>query len=393
MNHRHSSCGTVMCAALVLFLSLPMLGFSNRYFSGKPLYGYTEKSFQKPSDFTKSYLDKSLQKWIETVFDNEMGFRNVLLRSFNELSFGIFRESPKLKLHSTREHGLYSEMSIDSLNDEVLNKKQRLEQYKFEAQKLLKIQKDLAAKGKYFIVLIGSSKPYIYPESLGSRYLVADGKNIVELAASYGDVLQAAGVNVVDSGPLLRSVVARTGQQTHAHTGVHWNYYAGCLAGAELLKKLKSLKSEFADLNCGLAKEEKARNVDLDGLYLLNILSGGNLQNKTLYPSISESSTGTWKPKIVFIGDSFSDQVRDALKQGDTYSKLVMSSYFRTRENDNKSFTSEEIKLEPITDENKIRESLMSDIEMSDVVVLQMVDYNVVRYGYGFPDYYLQNNK
>jgi hypothetical protein len=38
---------------------------------------------------------------------------------------------------------------------------------------------------------------------------------------------------------------------------------------------------------------------------------------------------------------------------------------------------------------NVTRAKLMNDIDSSDIIILQMVDYNVQRWGYGFADYFL----
>ena len=45
-----------------------------------------------------------------------------------------------------------------------------------------------------------------------------------------------------------------------------------------------------------------------------------------------------------------------------------------------------------MADEFKIHKEIMQDIEDSNIVVLQMVDYNVVRWEYGFSDYFLEND-
>ena len=66
-----------------------------------------------------------------------------------------------------------------------------------------------------------------------------------------------------------------------------------------------------------------------------------------------------------------------------------MSSYFRVREVDDRvagTITAADNKA----DESMVHKALMKDIENSDVIVLQMVDYNVGRWGYGFADYILR---
>ena len=384
--------GLLLSITLVFMLALPTLRWLDIRAPDGKLYGYTDDVSPPPTDLMRAFLDKSLQQWIQKYYEVNLGFRPFLIRSFNELNFRLFQEAPKLRLYNTESHGLYSKMSIDSLNDEIVRRKVLDDLYHVEAEKLLRVQSKLKSQGKYFEVIIGTSKSYVYPNSLGARFLVGGSDGIFERAASFGEILRETGVNVIDGGPLLRDFIARTGIDTHPDSGVHWNYFAGCLVAHQLLDNIRL--RQFPDtplLDCGVPKMDEPHMVDVDGLLLLNIWSNGGVAKPTPYPLIKRNNDRAWRPNIVFIGDSFSDQIRYALQQANAYSSMIMSGYFRVREVDDRvagAITPADNKA----DEATVHKALMKDIENSDVIVLQMVDYNVGRWGYGFTDYYLTSN-
>jgi len=378
------------CGALALTLALPTFQLVTQFFPRGQLYGYTDETPARPASLTFGLLDKSTQKWIEKYFDANLGFRAALVRTFNEVNFLLFREAPRLRLLSTPDRGLYSGMSIDNLNAEIIHKTELENEYRIEAKKLRQVQDKLVAQGKYFEVIIASSKPYVYPKPLGSRYLYGGGDEIFNRAASFGEILKSEGVNALDSGPMLRQFVGASGIETHPSSGVHWNYYAGCIAAARVSEDARSHQfPEMPVLNCGTPVFEPPHMIDTDGYQLLNLWSDGGLLKPSPYPAITPSPTSTWQPDIVFIGDSFSDQMRYAFQQANQYSQMVMSSYFRTRQIEGRP--NDIMAKEQVENQKGIQDAVIRDVLQSDIVILEMVDYNVPRWGYGFSDYFLEN--
>ena len=382
MSRNSNRVGLARSIFLVALLAMPTIQWATQLFPRGDLYGYTDAIHGPPIGPVGAFFNKTLQPWVKEYFDVNLGFRPFLVRTFNEINFRLFRENHRKTLISIRGHGLHSHLSIDYLNAEVIRRAELENRYRSEAQKLLRAQQMLAARGKYLEVVIATSKSYAYPEELGRRYLVADGDGILSRAASFGDALKAAGVNVTDSGPVLRKFARDSGMETHPAPGLHWNFYAGCKVAQWILDNARARQFPATpNLDCGAPQFEYRRGtVDFDGVNLLNIWSDGGLGKTSAYPSIVPIKESAWRPNIVFIGDSFSYQIRLALQQGGVYSKLVLSSYFALREVDG-----------PATAEEKapaasVRDQLIADVLSSDIVILEMVDYNVSRFGYGFAD-------
>jgi hypothetical protein len=370
----------LICSPTIRWLSL-----------GKPdgtLYGYVDQIPARPKKMVKAFYAKELQAWAERYWDTHIGFRALLIRSFNEINFRLFKEMPRLHLYSTPEQGLFSSMSIESLNHEITNKKSLEDRYREEASKLLSVQNLLEADGKLFIAIIASSKPYVYSESLGPRFVVGGSEAAYQRAASFGAALRNAGVNVIDSGHFLRRLTKTQNIETHPASGVHWNYYAGCIVAKQLMEVVRSKFPAASSLDCGEPTYAPAHMVDVDGLLLMNILSDGGLIRMSPYPSIGKFRSG-WRPKIVSISDSFIDQICHSLRMGQIYEQIVNAGYFSSREiaAGVDGFRSTH---DAGSDVPTVRVKLLEDIRECDVVVLEMVDYNVQRWGYGFPDYLIQ---
>ncbi|RYF46408.1 MAG: hypothetical protein EOO38_14175 [Cytophagaceae bacterium] len=111
--------GLLLSCALVLALAAPLLTFDRSRLSGPPLHGYTDSVPQTPARAWSSMVDRSFQRWVERSFEVKLGLRNWGVRMFNELNWAVFREAPRLRLISTPADGLYSTMSLDSLNWEL----------------------------------------------------------------------------------------------------------------------------------------------------------------------------------------------------------------------------------------------------------------------------------
>lgn len=391
----YKKAGLFFCIGIILLLAVPTAqGFFKFFPEHVGLYGYTDPIPDKPRHYLRGFFDKSFQTWIEKKFNAQIGFRAFLIRSFNEVNFRLFHEADSsfLKLFLTKTHGLYSDQTIESLNYDVIYKKELEKSYRQDAKKLLKIQTLLAKQGKCFMVVIASSKAYIYPKELGHRLLIGGSQHIFNRAANFAAILKDYGINVVNSKALLDKVAHQDKIETHPSSGVHWNHYAGCLVAKEILSQAKSNFPNLATIDCEPYQRRMPplNDVDVDGYSMLNIWSKNHLIRLTTYPTISlENTTSYWRPKIVVIGDSFSDQIRSVFKETHVYSQMVMSSYFKRREVEDQNEQVQE------TSSNSSFESqVLADIAEGDIIILEMVDYNLHRKNephlYGFAEYFLK---
>ena len=374
-------------AVFVGLLALPALQYFFQFTQEGLLYGYVEPKASLAEGEKLSWFKRTSQQHWEEQFNEHVGFRAFLIKVFNEFTFRVFSEAPRMSIYSTTQHGLYSTMSINSLNDEYINREKLTQNYISLAKKLKELQQLLEAKGIRLQVVISSSKAYVHAQDLGKSFLAYPHGDIYSKTANLGHELEVLGVNVVDSAPLLRQFNEETSIETHPNSGLHWNYYAGCVVAKKLLQEVKKTMPDITQIDCGNPTYKEPQWVDVDGLLLLNLLSKAHLNKPSPYPSPSAISSTPFRPKVLMVGDSFMDQITYALDQAKIYSKLILSSYFMTRQ---KSI----VNNQPSSKSAKqIQERVIKDALNSHLVILQMVDYNVPRYGYGFVEAMLEELK
>jgi hypothetical protein len=391
-DKRSDRLGLLLATVLVVTLALPTLRWMTLGRADGGLAGYADDVPPRPALRWASFRDRSFQRWVERYADVNQGFRAVLVKSFNEVNFRLFGEAPKLQLYSTAAHGLYSRMSLDALYDQTVHRDALEQAYRAEAKKLLRIQEMLASQRKVFAVVIGASKPYVYPEGLGARFFKGRADDPLADAASFGDILKAQGVKVIDGDRSLREFAKRTNIQTHANSGVHWNYYAGCVVASEVVELARTAFAErVAKLDCGTPVDASPHMVDIDGWALLNVWTNVGLMTPTPYPPFgADAPVATTALRFLIVDDSFADQIIYSLRATGSYARLVTSGYFRVRAVDDRLNPAESIAASaPGNDDDPVRKQVLQDLARSDVVLLEMVDYNIGRLGYGFADYFL----
>lgn len=371
----------------LLFLALlilPTIQYVFHVIPEKALYGYVEKNIVKPENKLTGWFNKDLQRYLESVFDYNIGFKSFGVKLFNEITFRLFGEQQRINIYSTKKHGLYSKMSIDSLNEEYIHHNEITKNYINFSKKIAELQRLLEKNEGHLEIVISSSKPYLHPDGLGKRFLIDSYSKLFAKKACLSCELKKVGVNVLDSRPILRKFYTKTKIDTHPYSGLHWNYYAGCITARALLKHAKKSLTDMPILTCGKPIYKKPEMTDKDGLLLLNVLTDVNIEKSNPYPSPTAVFFNNYKPKILIVGDSFMDQMLYSLYQTKAYSNSFVSSYFQTRvalqEAPNPLF-GDSTQL-PST--NDIQNTIINDALNSDLIVLQMVDYNISRYGYGF---------
>jgi hypothetical protein len=390
MKNKQNKLAILFSLIFVIFLSLPAIGYFFHFAPGNSLIGYVDTESSKPEVLVKSWFDKKLQSYMEESVAQEIGFRALLIRVFNELSFRLFSEQKITDLYSTKQHGLYYKSSIAHLNEEYLNRHELTKTYDEFAKKLAEIQQLLAAKGKHFEVILSSSKAYVHLDGFDKRFLVNSFHTLYAEAASLGRELKKQGVNVIDSAPILREFYKKTAIETHANSSVHWNYYSGCIIAKYLFKDIRKTFANTPSLHCGKPIYKRADNLDLDGLIVLNVLSDVNIIKKTPYPSPSATFHDNYLPKMLVVSDSFMTQILTALDEAKSYSSIIISNYFlsslKHRPGEFSPYMSPPPN-EPITN------TVLNEALEADVVILQMVDYNIPRLGYGFVEAFLKRLK
>ncbi len=364
-----------LCAGLLVgVVSIPAVQLFFPFVEEKPLLGWVPNGESRPDFTVQSVTDGRFQRWASSYLADHVGFRPTMVRTYNEALYRLTGEAPNIGVFKN-DGRLFTREQILNVGKAYADKESFQKAFQDDAIKLRVIQDNLASKGKYFVVLLAASKPAIYMNAVPRRYFPEGLPDSFSVNGLMADELHNAGVNVIDGSVIMRKMRGE-GIQTHPDSGVHWNYYSGCVIASEILRQAQNhIQGGVAQIGCGEPTYSSPEGADDDALQLMNIWSDGGVRTNTPKPKLSIEGDTTRLPKLVVVGDSFSWQVISALAYSNSYSTLVYSGYLRSRFAI-KPGTGEHLSSEgEDVPQAKIVSEVANDIDQSDIVVLEQVDY------------------
>jgi len=270
----------------------------------------------RPKATYRSWIKHEWQAYLEQTFLAELsGMRAILILSYNEALYRLFSHRPNNSYIWTPQLGYYAVDSINRLNNDVLFATKIKSHYQLAAHRLWLLQQILQHYGVTLYIIPAIPKVRVYPEYV-APYLVSSPQNTLQQAISYGEVLQQAGVNVLNIQALFRANKAHSPWPFYANAGFHWSFWAGCLTTTAWLKHAeKTMQQPLLHVKCAPLHYEQAKWSDTDIALILNIFSTDKILGHVPFPEITPQEQPIYPRlhRIAIIGDSFSDQIIYAL--------------------------------------------------------------------------------
>jgi hypothetical protein len=300
----------LLVTSILAMLFFPMLGVKTANFAIRE----RPPSITQPAQLWNGLVKHEWQQFLEQRFLTHMGgVRSFLILSYNEAKHRLFPTRPNDNYLWTKESGFYPVDTIRRLNYDVLHHDAIKQHYQDAARRLRILQELLSHHGVALVVVVAPPKVRLYPEYL-APYLIVPEKTVMNRAISYGDVLEEDGVNVIN---VERIFAERKGASLSffTTTSFHWNYWAGCTVADEIMRKAETLIGRpVFTIDCSDVSYGKSQGTDTDIALILNIFSTDAIIGKTPFPRITPQENVRGEiPKMLIIGDSFSDQLVYAL--------------------------------------------------------------------------------
>jgi hypothetical protein len=300
----------LLVASIIAILVFPMLGVK------MPDWMVRERTqpLPRPAQLWGGIVKREWQQFLEQSFLSRMGSsRSFLILSYNEARHRLFPTRPNDNYLWTPEFGYYPVDTIRRLNGDVLRHDAIKQHYQAAARRLHILQEILGHHGVALLVVVAPAKARLYPEYV-ARYLIASPDTIMSRAVSYGQVLEENGINVLNTERFFAE------RKAHAlpfftTTSFHWSVWAGCTVADEIMHRSQTLTGRSGlTIDCSDVRYEKSQWTDTDIALGLNIFSTNSVIGEAPFPKISPQKTVTGEvPKMLIIGDSFSDQLVYAL--------------------------------------------------------------------------------
>ncbi len=289
---------------VVVILVMPglqgMLGFVHE----KPLSGaFTETATPDFGEFTwKTWLDGSFQEEYNNRLEQNIGFRNSLVRLNNQISYSFFRQANAEGVIVGQQSELFEEDYIREYTGEYFVGEKVWQK---KARQLRAVQDTLSKLGKSLVIIFEPGKGSFYSDRLPGKY-----RNIAKTVSNY-DVLSRElnnlGVNVLDLNQYFLSIKGKTEFPLFPQCGTHWSYYGSVLAADTTLKYLERLRgTDLPDLSI-VSNEigDTIRHPDYDIGLAMNLIFPIK-HPLTTDPKLKiDQGSGKTRPQVLIAGDSF----------------------------------------------------------------------------------------
>ncbi|HMM12648.1 MAG TPA: hypothetical protein PKE03_11195 [Bacteroidales bacterium] len=308
----------LISASLVLMLLLPFLQQQFRFVHEPPLTGaFTADTLPGLNQINlASWLDGSFQSSFNTVLEQHIGFRNTLVRMYNQWQYDIFRKANAEGVIIGRQAELFEEDYLKAASGLFFIGE---EHWQRKALIIKRLQDTLKVSGKQLLVIFEPGKGTTLRKLAPVQY-----RNDVAISNYTGmrQAFESVGVEFLDFQQCFSAWNDTSGFLLFPRTGTHWSYYGAWLAADTLSRYLDNYwPGQITGLSLAeLDTKREIRHPDDDIWLAMNMLTGVPAQ-KLAYPIIKSGPKPEKRPSILVVGDSFyfnwqSDGIMDALSDG-----------------------------------------------------------------------------
>lgn len=288
---------------MLLLLVLPAIQRETRIFRVKSLAGDFEYA-ENPVFTRTGWMDGTFQAAFDTWLEENIGFRNILIRITNQVDFSLFNLVHAEGVVIGKEKQLIEYDYIraydggDFLGEANIDK--RIRKLKF-LQEYLKAEHDID-----FILVFEPGKASFYPEYIPEKYLTR--KNPKTNYQYFVNAANDYNVRFVDLNGWFMNMKGTKKYPLYPRYGTHWSEYGMSFAADSLIKYLESIRQ--IDMNDvyidSLEVELRAHEPDYDMGSALNLLCRLPESDSLAYPVWTfEDNPDKPKPMVLTIADSY----------------------------------------------------------------------------------------
>ncbi len=280
------------------------------------LAGYADQA-GKPVFSLKSFLSGDFQDQFTDYMQDNVGYRGYLIAIKNQVDYALFHI-----LHYTIEEGKEGQLfywnHIDTHCGHLMLDSNTLFQ-KMQEYKQLKVL--LNERNIKLLYVLAPGKPNFYEDKLPEKYAgKCQGSNNDYTALL--NALNAGQFELIDFNAWFKNNRDTFSYPVFPRLGTHWSFYAACIAMDSLSRYISSASGiaipPYKPAHIRLTDQPYTTDKDLASL--LNLLFP--LKSDTLaYPEyVFDPPSARKKPKVLFIGDSFTWNLIDTKLPGDMFS-------------------------------------------------------------------------
>lgn len=317
---------TVLFVLTMVLLLVFLAQKQNGFVPVKPLNGVLP-SEPEPRFSWESFRNSEYQAQAERYFREHYGFREPLIRLYNEFLFDCFRKTYTKEVVIGKDDWFYFEQHVNEYYGTEMYRwfdtnEEACASFDREAQLMWKLRGVLQDYGIEFLVFMAPDKGFLYPEHLPDRERDTTTVNAREY---YCDKFDEYGFPYIE---MTKWFVEMKEADTLPYSlmpqaGAHWNFSA-VLAADSLFRFMGSLNGQrLPELKIGplheSSREIKTGDRDLENtLNLMRVLPHQDDKLLDAEVTVNRDSATIW-PNVLFVGNSFLWRMHDYIPFDDMF--------------------------------------------------------------------------
>ena len=367
---------TILFAVLMTVLCLPLVQHASHLFKFRELDGYTAPI--KPVKLTlNNYQDQSYQEYVRKYLQQNFGFRNSYIRTYNQFIYSLFNQTTNDNIVIGKQNELYLKQYTDVYTGKTLRNTYGTEDsarvaMRQNLEETCRIIDTLKHFGTDIIVILAPSKPLICPEFLPDN--IQKEHNSFSIQEEYAKLYEQAGVEHINFIPIYRDLKKRARYPVYTQYGTHWAHSTIPFVADTILQKIASVKgypmphAVCTDSNL----TTRYRNSDKELESQLNLLFPLRHERIPMPNFTLQGGHGERKPNLLVVGDSYYTQ----LENTDFTKAFGQVDYWKYNET---AYSSKSDRIGKI--------SLLKRYEIitgADVILVIFTDMHAYSYFFGF---------
>lgn len=360
MKHKDNILYCTLFGVLMVLLFMPLAQEHCRLFKFKQLKGVYVATPKPVLSFEK-YTDGSWQKQVESYISENFGFREPVIRLYNQYVYDLFKKTYSHEIAIGKDGWLYQKDGINQYFGLMNSRYQRTNEefpsaLDCEIRSLLKIRQILKEYDVELMTFTLPVKSYVYPEHIRPHRFE---DTLFDAGRYYDQQLASAGFPHINMTPWFKDIRDDYPFILFYQKGSHWA--SGAVIGTDsVFRYMETLKGErFPRIVMGEPYEVPEKEVDSmerDLSMLLNTFR----EPKQRYPlyefpvSIEADSTSV-RPNVLFVGSSYYWYMTSRIPFEKVFSNRDFMYYNYTY------FTNEEKHFKKMEQVNMLRELLTHD--------------------------------
>lgn len=296
--------------AVLLFASLMQKWFHWRDF--EPLKGVVEEQ-AKPELGFSNYKDGSFQQATEQYLKQHFGYREPLIRFYNQYLWDFYRKTPVegAQVVFGKDNWMYEPWVVDDYYQRqylkyAADSAEMASLLSKEAKRVYQVQQILEPYGVHLFACMVPSKDFVYPEYLPENKDTANNRPKISARFFNEEEYTRLGVNHLNLEQYFLDIKDTADFWLFPKTGTHWSRYASLYAADTLIRYMEHLGGvNIKNLVIGPRELAEARDTDDDLESLMNLFRPIHKPQYYYAQSSTDGDPSAKKPKMIVVGDSF----------------------------------------------------------------------------------------